>query len=215
MLTAPPANGQSVNLEKGPNIQSLPIFEELLDSIQAPVIIKTNDDISTDAIMPAGSRVLPYRSNIPEIARFTFYQIDETFYDRAQHHKESGSIIIGGANYGQGSSREHAAIAPRYLGVRAVIAKSFARIHFQNLVNFGILPLTFISPSHWDGIDQDDVLLMNNLRKSLKNEKTLNVQNRTKNFEFKVQHNLSERQVEIILDGGLINMFRKRFANPA
>ncbi len=212
-LTPPSKNGQNVKLEKGPNIHSLPIFEEIADTIEAPVIIKTGDDISTDTIMPAGARVLPFRSNIPEISKFTFYQIDGTFYERAMKLKESsGSIIVGGSNYGQGSSREHAALAPRYLGIRAVITRSFARIHWQNLVNFGILPLTFVDPADWDKVDKDDVLAIENIRKSIREGKKLTVTNRTRKSEFEVQHALSERQVTIILDGGLINFFRKKFA---
>lgn len=212
MLTAPDGDGENIALEKGPNIHSLPIFEELVDKIEAPVIIKTGDDISTDTIMPAGAKVLPYRSNIPEISKFTFYQIDEDFYNRAQEMKKTGSIIIGGKNYGQGSSREHAAIAPRYLEVRAVITKDFARIHWQNLVNFGILPLTFVNDSDWDNVEKDDVLVLDNLRESIQKGKKLKVKNKTKNSEFEVQHDLTGRQIKIILEGGLINVFRKKFA---
>ncbi len=209
MLVEPPEDGQGVQLEKGPNISSLPIFEKLEDAIAGPVIIKTGDDISTDTIMPAGSKVLPFRSNIPEISKFTFSQIDDNFYNRAVEFKDSGSVIVGGDNYGQGSSREHAAIAPRYLGVQAVIVKSFARIHWQNLINFGIVPLTFKNTDDWNKIDQEDKLRIENVRESIKKDNKLTVKNETKDFEFEVEHQLSGRQVEIMLVGGLINYFRK------
>jgi len=209
MLVEPPEDGQGVQLEKGPNISSLPIFEKLEDAIAGPVIIKTGDDISTDTIMPAGSKVLPFRSNIPEISKFTFSQIDDNFYNRAVEFKDSGSVIVGGDNYGQGSSREHAAIAPRYLGVQAVIVKSFARIHWQNLINFGIVPLTFKNTNDWNKIDQEDKLRIENVRESIKKDNKLTVKNETKDFEFEVEHQLSGRQVEIMLVGGLINYFRK------
>lgn len=156
MLVAPPKNSDKIELEKGPNIKSLPELEPLPDILEAPVLIKVGDDISTDEIMPAGAKVLPYRSNIPAISQFVFSQIDESYYERAMEHREEGSFIVGGHNYGQGSSREHAALAPRYLGVKAIITKSFARIHWQNLVNFGILPLTFINPEDWAKIDHHD-----------------------------------------------------------
>jgi aconitate hydratase len=132
--------------------------------VEGPVLLKLGDDISTDEIMPAGEQVLPYRSNIPEISKFVFARVDETFYDRAMQHLLSGCLVIGGRNYGQGSSREHAAIAPKYLGLKAVIAKSFARIHRQNLINFGILPLTFANPNDWERIDRDDVLVLPDIR---------------------------------------------------
>ena len=152
MLLPPADRGISVELEKGPNIKPLPTFEPLPDNIRGPVLLKVSDDISTDEIMPAGSRVLPYRSNIPEISRFVFAPVDESFYERAMANQRQAFYLVGGNNYGQGSSREHAALAPRYLGLKAVIAKSFARIHQQNLVNFGILPLTFMRPDDYDRI---------------------------------------------------------------
>ncbi|MGA6926212.1 MAG: aconitate hydratase [Desulfosarcina sp.] len=146
-LVAPEAVEGEIELEKGPNIKPLPDFDELPDLLEGPVLLKMEDNVSTDEIMPAGAKVLPLRSNIPDISRFAFSRIDGTYYDRAMACRNNGgSFVVGGDNYGQGSSREHAALAPRFLGLRAVFAKSFARIHAQNLVNFGILPLLFENP---------------------------------------------------------------------
>src|SRR2546421_8583789 len=168
MLVAPPESGEGVELVKGPNIASLPEFPGLSDEIRAPVLLKVGDNVSTDEIMPAGQRVLPFRSNIPKMAEFVFDPIDETFPQRAQDVRDSGGhIVVGGDNYGQGSSREHAAIAPRFLGLQAVIAKNFARIHWQNLVNFGILPLEFAEPADYDRIEQGDVLVLDGVREAL------------------------------------------------
>lgn len=210
MLVAPPADGSREQLEKGPNIKSLPEFAPIGESLSLPVLLKVGDDISTDGIMPAGSRVLPFRSNIPEIAKFVFTMLDETYYQRAIQHQSQGSMIVAGTNYGQGSSREHAAIAPRYLGVQVVLAKGFARIHWQNLANFGILPLTFSEPGDYDRIDRDDILRLGSVSAALQNGSEIMVRNMTKDEEYKVQHQLTARQVEMILAGGLINVVRKR-----
>jgi aconitate hydratase len=166
------------------------------------------DDISTDEIMPAGSRVLPFRSNIPEISRFVFSQVDETFYDRAKK-ESSGFFIVAGDNYGQGSSREHAAVAPRYLGLRVVIAKSFARIHQQNLANFGILALTFVRPDDHAAVGQGDVLALQNLHEALRSAHELEVQNETSGEAFPVRHALTPRQVDMVLAGSLTNLVRE------
>jgi len=139
-----------VDLVKGPNIASLPNFEPLPNEIEVPVLLKVGNDVSTDEIMPRGLRVLPFRSNIPKIAEFSFDRLDPTYAARAK--QVPGHVVVGGSNYGLGSSREHAALGPQYLGLRAVIAKGFARIHAQNLINFGVLPLTFVDPSDCDGI---------------------------------------------------------------
>lgn len=211
MLIAPPENGENVELEKGPNISSLPTFDPLPDTIEGPVLLKTGDDVSTDEIMPAGTKVLPLRSNIPEISKFTFAQIDENYYNRAMEFKQSGSLVVGGENYGQGSSREHAAIAPRYLGIRAVIVKSFARIHWQNLINFGILPLSFEDPIDYDRIDQEDVLIIKTVRDTIQTDRQVTVTNKTKNESYTVRHDMSKRQVEMMLAGSLINIFRQKF----
>ena len=209
MLKATSDHDEDVKLEKGPNIKTLPEFEDLPGELSGPVIIKVADNISTDEIMPAGSRVLPYRSNIAEISKFVFEQVDETYYDRAMKHQEDGHIIIGGENYGQGSSREHAALAPRYLGVKAVITKSFARIHWQNLINFGILPLTFVNKEDWKDISHDDELLIPDVRNAIKEGNKLKVQNKTKNKEYEVEHTMSGRQVDIMLRGSLINLAKE------
>ncbi|MDX1523808.1 MAG: aconitate hydratase, partial [Anaerolineae bacterium] len=208
MLVPPAENGQQVELEKGPNIKSLPELDPLPGKLELPVLIKVGDDISTDEIMPAGAKILPYRSNIPEISKFVFSQVDKNYYNRAIEYQDQGSLIVGGENYGQGSSREHAAIAPRYLGVRAVIAKSFARIHWQNLANFGVLPLTFAQPDDWKKIDQGDVVAIKDVRSTLKNGNSISVTNVTKDETYQTQHTLSKRQVEMILDGSLINLVR-------
>jgi aconitate hydratase len=190
---------------KGPNVSSLPELDPLPDEIEAPVLLKVGDDISTDEISPAGARALPFRSNIPKLAMFSFTQIDESYPQRAEAAKETGHIVVGGENYGQGSSREHAAIAPRHLGLRAVIAKLFARIHWQNLANFGVLALEFENDGDYDDIDQDDTLSIAGLRDTLASKDTIQVDNLTKKTSFTVRHRLSPRQVKDVLAGGLIS----------
>jgi aconitate hydratase len=210
MLLAPPESGKGIELEKGPNIKPLPPFESLADTILGPVLLKVGDDVSTDEIMPAGAQILPYRSNIPEISKYAFIRMDDSFYDRAVRHQQQGFIIVAGDNYGQGSSREHAAIAPRYLGLKAVIAKSFARIHWQNLINFGMLPLTFVNSADYDHIEQEDALEIIDVRHILRQGNRVQVTNKTKNETYDTQHTLSERQIEMILQGSLINVVRKQ-----
>jgi aconitate hydratase len=211
MLVAPRlANDDNkYELEKGPNIKSLPLFDKLPDILTGPVLLKVGDNISTDEIMPAGSKVLPYRSNIEAISQFVYAQIDETYPQRALAFKESGSFIIGGDNYGQGSSREHAALAPRFLGLRMVLVKSFARIHLQNLINFGILPLIFDDSSDYDRIDQEDILSIENIRDSLKSGNSITIRNKTKSTSLTTKNRLTQREIEMILAGGLINLLRK------
>jgi len=211
MLSAPPTNGKQKDLVKGPNISALPDFDEFSD-FEVPVLLKMGDNISTDEILRAGADVLPFRSNIPEISKFSYSVIDESFYDRAMETRKTsgGHIVIAGDNYAQGSSREHAAIAPRYLGQRAVIAKSYARIGWQNLINFGIAPLEFENLDEYDSIEQGDVLKCKNIREQLRKKKGITITNVTKNSEIKVSHTLSERQLESLLDGGVINTFKKR-----
>jgi aconitate hydratase len=212
MLVAPSEPGEQVDVIKGPNIKSLPDFDPLPDSVEAPVLLKVGDGISTDEIMPAGQKVLPYRSNIPKLAELVFWQVDESYASRAAERKDnSGHFIVGGGNYGQGSSREHAAIVPRYLGLHAVLAKSFARIHWQNLINFGVLPLEFKNEEDYDRIDADDELTLVNLHKVLADEgRELEVANKTKNESYGLLHRMSPRQVEVVLAGGLIAVFAKR-----
>jgi aconitate hydratase len=204
----PPPQGRKKRPELilGPNIKPLPDFSPLEEQIEGPVLLKMGDNISTDEILPAGSSVLPLRSNIPEISKFTFSQIDETFYKRALPYQKTGSLVIARNNYGQGSSREHAVIAPRYLGLRAVIALGYARIHRKNLINFGIVPLKFCSEKDYEEIDVDDLLSILHLKEAMKKgENRLEVVNKTKNRSFQVTHDLSKSEREMILLGGLIN----------
>ena len=212
-LIEPKAQEQRGDIVKGPNIGDFPEFTALPDQFHAAVILVTGDNISTDDISPAGARVLPYRSNIPKISEFTFYQLDPTFYERALARKDLGSVIIGGKNYGQGSSREHAAISPRYLGIRAVIAKSFARIHRKNLINFGVLPLTFANEADYDIIEQDDVLELSNLHEGLKGNSPLLLHNRTKNKDIELNHKFSPVELESLMEGSLISSVRKKISS--
>ena len=209
-LCFPKNDSSSTELLMGPNIKPLPDFSSLSEKVSGPVLLKLGDDISTDEILPAGSTVLPLRSNIYEISKYTFYEVDTTYYERAMKYQQSGSVIIGGDNYGQGSSREHAAIAPRYLGVQAVIAKSYARIHRKNLINFGIPPLTFMTDKDYDATSQDDILEILQLKKALSDATVIEVVNKTKKQSFKVQCKLSERELAAVLAGGLINLVLKK-----
>lgn len=210
MLVQPPAKNQDIELVKGPNIKSFPEFPALPDRAEVPVLLKVGDNISTDEILPAGARVLPFRSNIPGISDFVYYMVDESFSDRARKAKEKygGHVIVAGENYAQGSSREHAAIAPRYLGQIAVIAKSYARIGWQNLANFGILPLEFIDPEDYDSIEAGDELELPDLRPAIERGETIAVKNRTRDLTYRVNYSLSDRQVEVMLAGGLIGYYR-------
>jgi aconitate hydratase len=204
-----PKEARIIVLEKGPNITSLPEFDPLPVELEVPVLLKVGDDISTDEIMPAGTRVLPYRSNIPKISEFVFEAIDTTYSQRA---RELGSgrfhAVVGGKNYGQGSSREHAALAPRYLGLRLVLARSFARIHWQNLVNFGILPLTITDGRQYERIVHGDWLRMSGLDR-LASGRELTIENVTQHCSFSASHQLSERQIDVLQTGSLINWMKK------
>jgi len=168
------------------------------------------DDVSTDEIMPPGLRVLPFRSNIPRIAEFSFDRLDPSYAARAR--KVKGHVVVGGRNYGQGSSREHAALGPQYLGLRAVLAKGFARIHSQNLINFGVLPLTFVDPADYDAIQAADVLRLTGARRVLAEGGELVVENVTRQRKFQVRHFMSPRQVQFLLRGGLINWMKERLS---
>ena len=211
----PEDEARQVELVKGENISTLPDFDKLDDRIEAPVALKVGDDVSTDEILPAGARVLPFRSNIPKLAEFTFGQVDESYAERVTGMKDgTGHIIVGGANYGQGSSREHAAIAPRYLGLRAVLAVSFARIHWQNLANFGVLAVEFTDSEDYGRVEQDDVLVLEGIRAALKDGTELTARNTTRDQEYPVRHRLSERQVDMLLAGGLIPWLRARAIEP-
>ncbi|MCH7783615.1 aconitate hydratase [candidate division KSB1 bacterium] len=201
-LIPPPEDSSDVEVLRGPNIKPIPINEPLNDTIEAPVVLKTEDNISTDDILPAGSEILPLRSNIPAISEFVYHRLDETFAKRA---KELGkSVIIGGNNYGQGSSREHAAMAPMYLGVKAVIVKNFARIHRANLINFGVLPLEFDYTDDYDKINQDDTLKISGVRSAVDNGGRFILENERTNEKYPVHGDFSERQKKVLLAGGLL-----------
>lgn len=205
MVTPPasPEEAKNVEILRGPNIKPFPVNTSLAESIDAKVSLKVGDNITTDHIMPAGAKILPLRSNIPAISQHCFAVCDESFPKRAQELGKS--IVVGGVNYGQGSSREHAALAPLYLGVKAIICKSFARIHRQNLINNGILPLEFISEEDYDKIEQGDELLIENIRSIIENDSDIVVRNKTKNIDIPVKCELSERGKGMILAGGLLN----------
>ena len=217
MLEEPlsPDAAQKEELVKGPNIVSLPDFDGVPDDLEIPVLLKVGDNISTDEIMPAGQRVLPFRSNIPKISEFVYYQVDDTYVDRAGRAKDEhgGHAIVGGTNYGQGSSREHAAIAPRYLGLRVALAKDYARIHWQNLANFGILALEFTDEADCEALEQGDMLAMTGIHDALQGGSSkLEITNTTQDRTFTVRHRLSSRQVEMVLAGGMIPVFREELA---
>lgn len=205
MFIYPPEDGSHVEIIRGPNIKPLPDFEPLPEVITGKVLIKVGDNITTDHILPGGAKILPLRSNIPEISKYTFSVIDPEFYSRAK--AEGGGIIVGGENYGQGSSREHAAIAPRYLGIRAVLVKSFARIHRANLINFGILPLLFDNPDDYEKIEQGDVLSI--ATKDVDSGKLV-VKNETKNCTINVHHDLSERELSMVKAGGKLTYIKEK-----
>ncbi len=205
MIIAPSKEPETVEVLRGPNIKPLPVRKELPETLSGSILLKLGDNITTDDIMPAGAKILPLRSNIPAISKFVFSNIDPSFPERAL--QRGGGFIVGGHNYGQGSSREHAALAPMYLGIKAIIAKSFARIHRANLINFGILPLTFVDETDWEQIDSGDELVIKNAPLNLAGDKLV-IENVTKNKMFQVKHGLSKRQIDIVLSGGLLNYIR-------
>ncbi len=205
---ASPEDAKFLEIFRGPNIKPFPVTTPLAENIKAPAVLKVGDNITTDHIMPAGAKILPYRSNIPYLSKFCFAVCDETFSERA---KAAGqSFVIGGANYGQGSSREHAALVPLYLGVKAVVTKSFARIHKSNLINAGILPLTFRKESDYDKIDQNDELELANIRDCIVNDRPIMLKDVTKGIEIPVECDLSGRSKDILLAGGLLNYTREQ-----
>ncbi len=196
-------DADKVEIIYGPNIKPFPSSTDLPESIEAKAVLKVGDNITTDHIMPAGAKILPYRSNIPYLSNFCFRQCDEKF---AEHCKQAGSgIIIGGSNYGQGSSREHAALVPLYLGIKAVITKSFARIHLANLINAGIMPYTFANPDDYDKIDTGDELALIDVRNKIINGDKVYLTNKTKGEEYELNYDYSDRQKAMILAGGLLN----------
>lgn len=200
-------DADSVEVMYGPNIKPFPKTEAMPEDITAKAVLKVGDNITTDHIMPAGAKILPYRSNIPYLSNFCFKQCDEKF---AEHCKAAGKgIIIGGANYGQGSSREHAALVPLYLGIKVVITKSFARIHCANLVNAGIIPFTFANENDYDKISVNDELCLEEIRESIANGTDVTLKNLTTGESYKLDYQLSERQRDILLAGGLLDYTRE------
>jgi aconitate hydratase len=210
MVTLPAGDNEyeSVEVLRGPNIKDYPKTSPLSDSLSVECSLKTGDNITTDHIMPAGAKILPLRSNIPEISKHCFEVVDTEFPERALSLGES--VIVGGSNYGQGSSREHAALAPLYLGIKAVIVKSFARIHKANLVNAGILPLTFENEADYDCISQGDKLELSGLRAAVKDANSVIMKNISNGKEIALKIELSEREREIILAGGLLDYTRSK-----
>lgn len=206
-LPASPDEADAVEVLYGPNIKPFPTTEALPDALTAKAVLKVGDDITTDHIMPAGAKILPYRSNIPHLSQFCFAVCDTTFAERCK--AEGKGFVIGGANYGQGSSREHAALVPLYLGVKAVITKSFARIHCANLINAGILPLNFKDEADYDKISQGDELSMPNIKDEILADKPVTLQNLTTGESYELKYELSKRQKNIILAGGLLNYTRE------
>ncbi len=208
MVLAPAPEGNDVQVVRGPNIKPFPINSEMPSEIEGAVLIKVEDNITTDHIMPSNAKLLPYRSNIPYLAEYCLTPCDPEFPKRAKEN--GGGFIIGGSNYGQGSSREHAALAPLQLGVKGVLAKSFARIHMANLINSGILPMTFADEADYDRINNGDVLVLENARDQIKAGNELVLKNRTANTTIRVKTALSGRQVDIMLAGGLLNYTRNQ-----
>ena len=206
----PPEESKNAELRKGPNVKSLPEFEPIDDRVELPILLKADDDISTDEILRAGAEVLPFRSNIEEISKFSFDVVDDTYYDRAMDIRDDGGhIVIGGKNYGQGSSREHAAIAPRYLGLRVVIAQDYARIAWQNLVNFGVLPLEFVSRDDYEQLQAGQTLIVDGIHQALDSGEHPTV--RTEDGDqIDVKHHLSKRQRDVLRKGSLIAWVRDK-----
>jgi aconitate hydratase len=205
MMIFPPKDGQNTEVLRGPNIKPLPTRDRMIEKISGTVLLKVGDNITTDHIMPAGAKVLPLRSNVPAISQYVFESVDPTFPKRAK--EAGGGFIVGGSNYGQGSSREHAALAPMYLGVKAVIVKGFARIHLANLINFGILPLTFVNEGDYEKIDRDDQLEFSTAGLD---SGTLVLKNLTRKVEIPVKHSLTARDLEIVRAGGTLAYVKSR-----
>ena len=213
LVLAPVAPGEedSVQVVRGPNIQPFPIGHALEDNITGKVLLKMEDNITTDHIMPSNAKLLPYRSNVPHLSDYCLTPVDETFPARAK--KEGGGILVSGANYGQGSSREHAALVPLYLGIRAVVAKSFARIHRDNLINNGILPLEFVDEKDYDSITQMDTLTLPDIRNQVASGKEeILVRNETTGKTFTTRLKITERQRGMLLAGGLLNTVKEQNA---
>jgi aconitate hydratase len=210
MIQPPPRKTAGVEIIRGPNIRPIPRKKPIPDTFPAPVLIKLGDHVTTDDILPGGSEVLPFRSNIPAISRFTFSRVDPGFAERAL--KSPGGVIVGGENYGQGSSREHAALAPMFLGIQAVLAKSFARIHLNNLINYGILPLVFENPEDYLRLAQGDRLTFSGVRKSIRELKALEVRRGAEQKKFRLLPQITANKVEVLLSGGLLPYLRKKLS---
>lgn len=208
MILAPAENSADVEVVRGPNIKPFPVNKPLEENWDERALLKVGDNITTDHIMPAGAKILPYRSNIPKMSEFCFTRCDEGFPKRAQEW--GGGIIIGGQNYGQGSSREHAALVPLYLGVKAVVAKSFARIHMANLINSGIIPFLFENEADYDRIDLGDELVIENIRTKITQGLPVVMHNKTKNIDIPLKVTFFERQIEIIAAGGMLNYTKQQ-----
>jgi aconitate hydratase len=208
LLLAPAKDGDPVGIVRGPNIKPMPINDPMPETLACRVSAVRGDNITTDDIIPANAQFSALRSNIPAISEITFGRIDPGFAARCREYKSS--VIVGGENYGQGSSREHAAIAPMYLGVKAVIAKSMARIHKNNLVNHGVLPLLFENPADYDGISQGDELLIENAPGQIRSRR-VTVQNRTRNTSFAARVDLTDREVELIVAGGQLRYVQQKY----
>ena len=202
-LPATKEDAPEVNVIYGPNIKSVPLGTALTDSVATKVMLKVGDNITTDHIMPAGAKILPYRSNVPHLSQFCFRQCDEDFAENCK--TMGGGIIVGGANYGQGSSREHAALVPLYLGIKAVVAKSFARLHKANLINSGIIPLTFKNAEDYDKIEKFDVVTLKDVKSAILNDTDVVLVNETKGEEYVLEGGFSERQKNMLTFGGLLN----------
>ncbi|WP_163536635.1 aconitate hydratase [Gracilibacillus sp. YIM 98692] len=215
MLEAPPEkSAKELTLEKGPNITTIPDFTPIENNFEVPVLLKMGDNISTDEILAGGSRVLPYRSNIQKISTFAFEIVDDNYYENAMKARDDGGhALVAGVNYGQGSSREHAALAPRYLGLKVVLVKDFARIHLQNLINFGILPLRFSDENDYKKIKDGAVLQFENIHEKIKKHHTFDISVKDSKETISVQHDLTSRHVDIILQGGVINWIKNKSTN--
>jgi aconitate hydratase len=210
LLVAPVTEAGAIELERGPNIRPLPEFRPVGAQLEGPVLLKTGDNVSTDEILPAGVEVLPLRSNIPEISKHAFRRIDPGFFERARSNPVGVGFVIGGANYGQGSSREHAAMAPAYLGVRCVVAESFARIHRRNLINFGVIPLLFIQEADAGEIRPMDVLLINAPLTQLAAGGPVELIDRSTRRAFQLKQDLTLEELATLQAGGLINLVRQK-----
>jgi aconitate hydratase len=206
-FVCPPENREGLKVRMGPNIKAFPINESLITSLNGGILLKTGDNVTTDDIMPSNAKLLPYRSNIPELSKYCFGTIVDDFHLRCK--KNNGGFIIGGENYGQGSSREHAALAPLYLGIKAVIAKSFARIHKANLINTGILPLVFKNKKDYDVIDEFDEIVLKNIIESLENGLDIILYNKTKDITVQLIFEGSDRDIELLKHGGYLNFAKK------